>query len=134
MIAIPQWTLSTGSSPGTSDSASFGTLASGGSYTFEIMLDGTFSPGTPNPMMIGMQLNSSDTPVSMQYRVFISDVTTFLNSVAGRHYQFLIMGTIICGSNTTSLSLTAIDQYGATSGNALSITGKALINKVGAIG
>ena len=133
-VDIQQWTLSTSSNSGTSDSASFGTLVSGGSYTFEIMLDGTFSPATASSMNIGMQVVASVTPASMQYRVFSSDSSTFINAVGGRHYQFLVFGTIVCGVGATSLTLRAVDQYGATSGNMLSFTGKALINKVGSIG
>ena len=133
-VDIQQWTLSTSSNSGTSDSASFGTLVSGGSYTFEIMLDGTFSPATASSMNIGMQVVASITPASMQYRVFSSDSSTFINAVGGRHYQFLVFGTIVCGAGSTSLTLRAVDQYGATSGNLLSFTGKALINKVGSIG
>jgi hypothetical protein len=44
------------------------------------------------------------------------------------------MGTIVCGASTTSLTLRALDPYGATAPNILSIAGKILINKVGAIG
>jgi hypothetical protein len=133
-IDIQQWTLSTGSNLGVSDSSAFGTLVSGASYTFEIMLDGTFSPGTATAMMIGMQLIPSVTPTSIQYRVFASDSTTFINGFGGRHYQFVIMGTIVCASSLTTLTLRAVDQYGSTRVNALSFTGKALLNKVGAIG
>jgi len=133
-IDIQQWTLSTGSNLGVSDSSTFGTLVSGASYTFEIMLDGIFSPGTATAMMIGMQLIPSVTPISIQYRVFSSDSTTFINGFGGRHYQFVIMGTIVCASGLTTLTLRAVDQYGSTKINALSFTGKALINKVGAIG
>ena len=133
-VDIQQWTLSTSVNSGTSDSAQFGTLVGSGAYTFEIVLDGTFSPGTATLMSIGMQLIASVTPISLQYRVFTSDSTSFINAVGGRHYQFLIMGTIVCGTSTTSLTLRAIDQYGATASNMLSFSGKILINKVGAIG
>ncbi len=133
-VDIQQWTLSTSLNSGTSDSAQFGTLVGSGAYTFEIILDGTFSPGTATLMSIGMQLIASVTPISLQYRVFTSDSTSFINAVGGRHYQFLIMGTIVCGASTTSLTLRAIDQYGATASNMLSFSGKILINKVGAIG
>ena len=85
-------------------------------------------------MSIGMQLIASVTPVSLQYRVFTSDSTSYINSVGGRHYQFLIIGTIVCSASTTSLTLRAFDQYGATASNMLSFSGKVLINKVGAIG
>ncbi len=112
----------------------FGTLSSGGSFTFEIILDGIFSPGTGTPMTIGMQLNASGTPIQLQYRVFSSDSTSLINGFGGRHYQFLIIGSIICGSSTSSLTLRAVDQYGATASNILSFAGKALISKVGSVG
>ncbi|MBF8253247.1 MAG: Collagen repeat-containing protein [Actinobacteria bacterium] len=133
-VDIQQWSLSTSVNSGTSDSSQFGTMVGGGSYTFEIVLDGTFSPGTATLMSIGMQLIASVTPVSLQYRVFTSDSTSFINAVGGRHYQFLIMGTIVCSASTTSLTLRAIDQYGVTASNTLSFSGKILINRVGAIG
>ena len=133
-VDIQSWTLSTSISSGTSDSSSFGTLASGGSYSFQILLDGTFSPGTASIVNIGMLLTATVTPVSIQYRVFSSDSTSLINGFGGRHYQFSIMGTIVCGAASTSLILSAVDQYGATTGNALTFTGKALINKVGSIG
>ena len=133
-VDIQQWTLSTSVNSGTSDSTQFGTLIGNGSYSFEIVLDGTFSPGTATLMSIGMQLIASVTPVSLQYRVFTSDSTSYINSVGGRHYQFLIIGTIVCSASTTSLTLRAFDQYGATASNMLSFSGKVLINKVGAIG
>ena len=133
-VDIPSWTLSTSISSGTSDSSSFGTFASGGLYSYQIMLDGTFSPGTASLLNIGMLLTATVAPVSIQYRVFSSDSTSLINGFGGRHYQFIIMGTIVCGAASTSLTLSAVDQYGATSGNAISFTGKALINKVGSIG
>lgn len=133
-VDIQSWTLSTSISAGTSDSAAFGTLSSGGSYSFQIMLDGTFSPVTASAVNIGMQLKATVTPVSIQYRVFSSDSNGLINGIGGRHYQFMIMGTIVCSGATTSLTISAVDQYGATSGNALSFTGKAQINKVGSIG
>ena len=133
-VDIQQWSLSTSINSGTSDSAQFGTLTGNGAYSFEIVLDGTFSPGTATLMSIGMQLIASVTPVSIQYRVFTSDSTSYINSVGGRHYQFLIIGAIVCSASTTSLSLRAFDQYGATASNTLSFSGKVLINKVGAVG
>ena len=133
-IDIQSWTLSTSVSSGNSDSSAFGTLLGGGSYSFQLMLDGTFSPVTASSMNIGMQLNATVTPVSLQYRVFSSDASSLINGIGGRHYQFIIMGTIVCGGATTSLTLRAVDQYGTTSANALTLTGKALISKVGTIG
>ncbi len=70
---------------------------------------------------------------TIEYQVFASDLHTFINGQGRRHYQFMIIGKIVCTS-TTTLKMRAIDQYGATSGNMMNFSGKALINKVGSIG
>jgi hypothetical protein len=124
------WMLATNQNLGTSDSSNFITLESG-SYTFNISVDGTFAPESSVAMYIGMQVIASGG--SMEYQVFTSDAHTFINSLGRRHYQFMIIGKIVCTSSTT-LKLRAVDQYGATSGNILSFNGKALVNKVGSIG
>ena len=102
-----------------------------GSYTFNISVDGTFAPESSVAMYIGMQVVASGG--SMDYQVFASDVHTFVNSLGRRHYQFMIIGKIVC-TTTTTLKLRAVDQFGATSGNMLNFSGKALVNKVGSIG
>ena len=129
-LDLGNWTLSTATNLGSSESTLFGNLASG-SYTFEILVDGIFSPNSFTAMNIGMQLISSSG--TLDYRVFSSDSTAFINGSGTRHFQFLIIGKVVC-TETTTLKLKAIDQYGATSGNALNFSGRALINKVGSIG
>lgn len=129
-VDLGNWSLSTSANMGTSDSASFGNLEAG-SYTFQIIVDGIFSPNSNVAMNIGMQLLAS--AGSLDFRVLASDSTAYINSSGTRHFQFLIIGRIICTGSTT-LNLRAIDQYGGTSGNTLSFSGRALINKVGSIG
>ena len=129
-VDLGTWTLSTNQSVGTSDSNSFGNLDTG-SYTFEIMVDGNFSPNTNAGMAIGMQLIAS--AGTMDYRVFASDSTAYINGYGLRHYEFLIIGKIVC-TGATTLKLRAVDQYGATVSNLLNFSGRALINKVGSIG
>jgi len=129
-VDLGTWSLSTSQSVGTSDSNSFGNLGVG-SYTFEILVDGTFSPTTLASMTIGMQVVAS--AGSLDYRVFSSDSSAYINGYGNRHYEFLIIGRIIC-TGATTLKLRAIDQFGATSGNMLNFSGRALINKVGTVG
>jgi hypothetical protein len=129
-VDLGTWMLATDKNLGPSDSSNFITLETG-SYTFNISVDGTFSPESSVAMYIGMQVIASGG--SMDYQVFTSDAHTFINSLGRRHYQFMIIGKIVCTSSTT-LKLRAVDQFGATSGNFLNFTGKALVNKVGSIG
>ncbi len=129
-VDLGSWMLSTNQNVGTSDSASFVSLEQG-SYTFNISVDGTFAPEYSGAIYIGMQVVANGG--SMEYQVFSSDLHTFINGQGRRHYQFMIIGKIVCTS-TTTLKLRAVDQFGATSGNMLNFSGKALINKVGSIG
>jgi hypothetical protein len=129
-VDIGNWSLKTAEELGDSESSPFGNL-SAGSYTFEIMIDGTFTPNTNSLMTIGMQLTSSGG--SLDYRTFASDSNALINGVSSRHIGFLIIGRIIC-TGLTTLKLTSTDAYGSTSANALNFSGRSLINKVGAIG
>ena len=129
-VDLGAWTLYSETNSDPSDSNSFGSLDVG-FYTFEIMADGVFSPNTSAPMTIGMQLIASAGTVD--YRVFASDSVAYINGYGYRHFQFLIIGKIVC-TGATSLKLRAVDPYGATSSNLLNFTGRALINKVGSIG
>jgi hypothetical protein len=95
------------------------------------MIDGTFSPNTITDMTIGMQLITS--AGTLDYRVFASDSAAYINGYGNRHYQFMIIGKLIC-TGATTLKLRAVDQYGATANNLLNFSGRALINKVGSIG
>jgi len=130
LVSLGTWTLATIEKLGISDSSNFITLESG-SYTFNISVDGTFVPEATVAMYIGMQVISSGG--SMDYQVFASDSRSFINSTGERHYQFMIIGKIVCTGSTT-LKLRAVDQFGVTGGNFLNFSGKALVNKVGSIG
>ena len=124
------WTLTSGTSMGAADSDPFGSLPAG-SYTYEILIDGTFSSVFTSAASFGMQLVASNgTP---DYRVFASDTTAYINGAGSRHIQFLIIGKLVC-TGTSTLRLHSIDQNGSTGSVLLNFTGRALINKVGSIG
>jgi len=129
-VDLGTWMLASNQNLGTSESANFISLESG-SYTFSISVDGTFAPESAVAMYIGMQIVASGG--SLEYQVFASDGHAFVNNLGRRHYQFMIIGKIVC-TTTTTLKLRSIDQYGATSGNMLNFSGRALVNKVGSIG
>jgi hypothetical protein len=124
------WILTSGVSMGASDSDPFGSLPAG-TYTFQILVDGTFSSVFTSAAAFGMQLLASNgTP---DYRVFASDTTAYVNGAGSRHIQFLIIGTLVC-TGTSTLRLHAVDQNGSTGSTLLNFSGRALINKVGSIG
>jgi hypothetical protein len=124
------WSLSSGTSMGAKDSNQFGSLPAG-SYTFQILVDGTFSSAFTNAVSIGMTLVATNgTP---DYRVFASDTTAYINGTGGRHIQFLIIGTLTC-SGTSTFGLHAVDELGTTGATTLYFSGRALINTVGSIG
>jgi hypothetical protein len=129
-LDLGTWILGTNRILGTSDSNVFANLGAG-SYTFEIMVDGTFSPSTSVEIAIGMQLIAS--AGTLDYWVFASDALAYINYDGSRHYQFMIIGKIVC-TGTANLKLRAVDQMGATADNLLNFSGRALINKVGSIG
>ena len=129
-VNIGTWILTSGTSMGAIDSDSFGSLPAG-TYTFQILVDGTFSSVFTSAAAFGMQLLASNgTP---DYRVFASDTTAYVNGAGSRHIQFLIIGTLVC-TGTSTLRLHAVDQNGSTGSTLLNFSGRALINKVGSIG
>ena len=129
-VDIGNWSLRASSALGKSDSSNFGNL-SVGSYTFEIMIDGTFAPNSFDLVTIGMQLSASGG--SLDYRTFASDSKAQINGVTNRHVGFMMIGRIIC-TELTTLHLTAIHVDGLTPTDSLNFSGRALINQVGAIG
>ena len=85
-------------------------------------------------MSIGIELQKTSILASMDYRVFASDDTIYINGHGGRHISYLFIGYIRCGAELTDMKLVATDNYGSTISNAIQISGKALFNKVGSIG
>jgi hypothetical protein len=134
-IDIQQWSLETGDQLGQSDSLVFASLVASTSYTFQIILDGVFSPSSFDLQSFGMQVVSSSGLSHIQFRTFVSDSRAYINGVGGRHYQFSIIGTVVCGTEGTDLRIRAIDEFGVTlTGSKLMVSGNALITRVGSVG
>jgi hypothetical protein len=129
-VDLGNWSLRSTDTLGKSNSSVFGSLAAG-SYTFEIMIDGTFNPNSIDVVTIGMELFASGG--SLDYRAFASDSKAQINGVSNRHIGFFIIGRITC-TELTTLYLTSIHVDGLPSTKSLNFSGRALINQVGAIG
>ncbi len=132
-INIPSWSLSTGT-PKSSNSLEFGTLIANTSYTFQIILDGTFSIANSSAFYFDMQVNTTSNLSLVSSQLFVSDAKGYVNSIQSRHYMFNIIGTISTGANPAALILTATDVVGITGTAPLSISGKCVLNLVGQVG
>jgi hypothetical protein len=132
--AITNFTLNAGIDGSSTDSSEFITLDSNCNYTIQIILNGIFSPTSPDPVNINMELLNSLNLSSLTYTTISSDSGSFANGYAGRHYSFLIIGKISTGSASSTLKVRATVQYAMSPARSVLFSGYALVNKVGAIG
>ena len=130
------WTIQTGS-PAGSSSSSFGNLGVGKSYIFTVYLTtrsttNIFSSYTP----FGAYLTSSDATITPTYATYYETGKYFENLTGDSKYQvsIVLQGTITNSSaSVLNLFATFYDATGATSGNPLTISGKAYIEEIGSI-
>ncbi|MEI7697252.1 MAG: hypothetical protein WCJ16_03860, partial [Actinomycetes bacterium] len=132
--SISSFTLNAGTDGSTVNSAAFITLEANSNYTVEVILNGIFSPSSPDAVNINMELVNSLNLSSLVYSSISSDSLSFANGFAGRHYAFLMIGKIVTGVGSSTLFARATVQYGMSPGRSVLFSGYALINKVGAIG
>ena len=132
--SISSFTLNAGTDGSTVNSAAFITLEANSNYTVEVILNGIFSPSSPDAVNINMELVNSLNLSSLVYSSIASDSLSFANGFAGRHYAFLMIGKIVTGVGSSTLFARATVQYGMSPGRSVLFSGYALINKVGAIG
>ncbi|MDO8646718.1 MAG: collagen-like protein [Candidatus Planktophila sp.] len=132
--SITNFTLNAGIDGSSIESAEFITLESNSNYTIQIIMNGIFSPTSPDPVNINMELLNSLNLSSLTYTTISSDSGSFANGYAGRHYAFLVIGKIVTGGASSTLKVRAIVQYAMSPARSVLFSGYALINKVGAIG
>ncbi len=132
-VNIQSFAIST-STPGTfSDSSSFGNLEQGNSYNFTIIIDGTFATSNPtNSFFLSAEVIGTSSVV--QFKSLAIDAKSFTNGSEVRHYGFIIIGTVSASGSNPSLLCRIIDGSGASGGNAITFTGKAIVTLVGSIG
>ena len=132
--AISNFTLNAGSDGASVFSGDFFTLEANSYYAIEIVLNGIFSPSSPDSVNINMELLNSLSLTSLVYTSIASDSTSYANGYAGRHYSFLVIGKIATDGSSSTLKMRASVQYGMSPARSVIFSGYALIFKVGAIG
>ena len=135
-ISTGVWTLQTANLGGTSSSLGFGSLQPGNSYSFSIVSTGRTAAYALANFYLGMKLQCSDQNAILNYEV-ASSATVSVNPNNANDkfakYSFVIIGTAQVTVPNSSLNLTVMDSAASTSGNALTFSGRALIQLVGAI-
>ena len=133
-VALPAVSLSAASVGGVTSWTNFGTAPVGGSFTFEIILDGTFSAGDPTNLAISIQVAGVGVTTTFHTQVLSSDATNFVNGAGGRHIQFLVLGSITSAATSSLVHFRFFDVNGSISTAVLTFSGSAVITKVGSIG
>ena len=133
-VTLNSFSLSSASALGESEWVNVGSIATEGSYTFQIILDGTFSVSNPSNLSIGLTISPVGSSTSYHFRSMSTDTFNLVNGAYGRHIQFLIIGTITSAATSNLLHLQVIDSNSSIETAILTFNGSALITKVGSIG
>ena len=129
-VSIPSFTLST-STPNTSSlSTPFGSLQVGKSYVFELKVIGRsdYQGGE-----YGLTVTSGGTGNSLVYEYTTSLIRDYRDEIGARHYHFNVMGTIVVGSLTSSLTVAITDGTGNSGSSPMTLRGLAIFQLVGSI-
>ena len=133
-VAMPLMTLASDSPDGSTPWVNFGFASADGSFTFQIILDGTLSGTPPTLLSIKLEVQAGGVASNMNLQIMCTDGISFVNGSAGRRIQYVAFGTITSTATSTLLKARVSDMKGNISGLILSFNGTALITKVGSIG
>jgi len=133
-VAMPLMTLASDSLGGSTPWVNFGVASADGSFTFQIILDGTLSGTPPTTLSIKLEVEAAGVASNMNLQIMCSDGISFVNGSTGRRIQYVAFGTITSTATSTLLKARVSDMKGNISGLILSFNGTALITKVGSIG
>ena len=133
-VAMPLMTLASDSPGGSTPWVNFGVASADGSFTFQIILDGTLSGTPPTTLSIKLEVEAAGVASNMNLQIMCSDGISFVNGSTGRRIQYVAFGTITSTATSTLLKARVSDMKGNISGLILSFNGTALITKVGSIG
>ncbi len=128
-VTINQWTMSTATPGGGSESSIFATLLSGKKYTFSIMVSGKLLPNVTAFRTFPV-LKITDNSADLNYEFAYgfgqsSDLTTDFNRIS-----FTIVGTVSV-STDSNFSVLVRDVEG--SNKSVTFNGKAIIQEIGSI-
>lgn len=133
-VAMPLMTLASDSLDGSTPWVNFGVASADGSFTFQIILDGTLSGTPPTLLSIKLEVQAGGVASDMNLQIMCTDGISFVNGSTGRRIQYVAFGTITSTATSTLLKARVSDMKGNISGLILSFNGTALITKVGSIG
>ena len=128
-VNLTQWTMSTATPGGGSESSGFGTLLAGKKYFFSVVVNGKLATNV-STFRTFPELKCSDNSATLNYDFTYgfapsSDAVEDYNRIS-----FLITGTVTVVSNS-SFSVLVKDVLG--SGRSVTLNGKAFIYEVGSI-
>jgi hypothetical protein len=128
-VNLTQWTMSTATPGGGSESSVFGSLLAGKKYFFSVVVSGKL-PTNVSTFRTVPELKCSDNSATLNYDFSYglassSDATEDYNRIS-----FFITGTVAVTSNS-SFSVLVKDVLG--SGRSVTLNGKAFIHEVGSI-
>ena len=128
-VNLTQWTMSTATPGGGSESSGFGTLLAGKKYFFSVVVSGKLATNVSTFRTVP-ELKCSDNSATLNYD-FTYGFATSSDAVEDyNRISFLITGTVSVVSNS-SFSVLVKDVLG--SGRSVTLNGKAFIYEVGSI-
>ena len=127
---IASFTLSTSTPNTASLSSPFGSLQIGKSYVFEIKLIGRsdYQGGE-----YGLTVTAGGSGNTLLYEYTTALIRDYRDSIGARHYHFNVMGTIVVGSLTSSLTVAITDGTGNSGSSPMTLKGLAIFQMVGSI-
>lgn len=128
-VNLTQWSMSTATPGGGSESSGFGTLLSGKKYYFSIVVSGKLAT-TVSTFRTVPELKCSDNSATLNYDFSYGFAPTADSTEEYNRISFLITGTVSVTSNS-SFSVLVKDVLGT--GRTVTLNGKAFIYEVGSI-
>ena len=128
VISIPSWNLSTATAGIGADSAQFGTLLTGKSYRYSIIVHGVTSVSS-SYFGVDMKVGPLSIPTLFEWGVF--ENTAYVGSSFVHRYTFIIQGTVVIGASDSWLKVNIVDGGGTTSGvGKMTLSGQAIVQLV----
>jgi len=128
-VNLTQWSMSTATPGGGSESSGFGSLLSGKKYYFSIVVSGKLAT-TVSTFRTVPELKCSDNSATLNYDFSYGFAPTADSTEEYNRISFLITGTVSVTSNS-SFSVLVKDVLGT--GRTVTLNGKAFIYEVGSI-
>ena len=128
-VNLTQWSMSTATPGGGSESSGFGTLLSGKKYYFSIVVSGKLAT-TVSTFRTVPELKCSDNSATLNYDFSYGFAPTADSTEEYNRISFLITGTVSVTINS-SFSVLVKDVLGT--GRTVTLNGKAFIYEVGSI-